>query len=144
MRAWHSKKKENKMTELLGMLTSQLGVKEEQASGGAGLLFKMAQEKLGGDFSQVASALPGVETLMNAAPATEGASTGGMMGMAGAALNAFGGGAGGLGDLAKYAGALDSIGLDMPKIMKFAPIVMEYAKSQGGEGVAALLQKAMG
>jgi len=134
------------MTELLGMLTSQLGVKEEQASGGAGLLFKMAQEKLGGDFSQVTSALPGVETLMNAAPATEGASTGGLMGMAGAAMSAMGAGgaAGGLGDIAKFAGAFDSLGLDMGTVTKFAPIILNYAKSEGGEGVMALLQKAMG
>jgi len=134
------------MTELIGMLTSQLGVKEEQASGGAGLLFKMAQEKLGGDFSQVKSALPGVETLMNAAPATEGASTGGLMGMAGAAMSAMGAGgtAGGLGDIAKMAGAFDTLGLDMGTVTKFAPIILNYAKSQGGEGVMALLQKAMG
>lgn len=132
------------MKELVGMLTSQLGVKEEQASGGAGLLFKMAQEKLGGDFSQVSSALPGVESLMNAAPSTD-ASGGGLMGMAGAAMSALGGeSSGGLGDLAKMAGAFKSLDLDMGTVAKFAPIVMEYAKGQGGEGVVALLQKAMG
>jgi len=132
------------MTELLGMLTSQLGVKEEQAAGGAGLLFKMAQEKLGGEFSAVKAGLPGVETLMNQAPATEGASAGGLMGMAGAAINAFGGGEGSMGDIAKYAGALDQLGLDLPTVMKFAPIVLDFAKSQGGDGIAALLQKAIG
>ena len=132
------------MTELLGMLTSQLGVKEEQASGGAGLLFKMAQEKLGGDFSQVTSALPGVEGLMSAAPST-GTSGGGIMDMAGAAMSAMGGNTGGgLGDLAKMAGAFDSLGLDMGTVAKFAPIILNYAKSQGGEGVMGLLQKAMG
>lgn len=132
------------MTELLGMLTSQLGVKEEQAAGGAGILFKMAQEKLGGDFSQITSALPGVETLMKSAPATEGASTGGLMGMAGAAISAFGGGSSDLGSLAKYAGALDSLGLDMGTVMKFAPVILDYAKSEGGQDVVALLKKAMG
>lgn len=133
------------MTELVGMLTSQLGVKEEQASGGAGLLFKMAQEKLGGDFSQVTSALPGVEGLMSAAPAAD-ASGGGMMGMAGAAMSAMGAGgaAGGLGDLAKMAGAFKSLDLDMGTVTKFAPIILNYAKAQGGEGVMGLLQKAMG
>lgn len=130
------------MTELLGILTSQLGVKEEQASGGAGLLFKMAQEKLGGDFSQVTSALPGVEGLMSAAPSTD-TSGGGLMEMAGAAISAFGGETGGLGDLAKMAGAFDSLGLDMGTVAKFAPIILNYAKSEGGEGVMALLQKAM-
>ena len=35
--------------DLLQMLTSQLGVTQDQAEGGAGLLFKMAKEKLGSD-----------------------------------------------------------------------------------------------
>ncbi len=130
------------MTELLGMLTSQLGVKEEQASGGAGLLFKMAQEKLGGDFSQVASALPGVMDLISAAPASN-AGGSGLMGMAGSAMSALGVG-GDLGDLAKMAGAFESLGLDMDTVMKFAPIVMSYAQSEGGEAVVALLKKAIG
>lgn len=135
------------MTELIGMLTSQLGVKEEQASGGAGLLFKLAQEKLGGDFSQVATALPGVMDLISKAPTTDTAGGGasGLMGMAGSAMSALGvgGSAGGLGDLAKMAGAFDSLGLDMGTVMKFAPIVMDFAKNQGGEGVVELLQKVM-
>jgi hypothetical protein len=132
------------MTELLGMLTSQLDVKEEQAAGGAGLLFKMAQEKLGSEFSAVKAGLPGVETLMKIAPDTEGASTGGLLGMAGSAISAFGGGSSDPGDLAKFAGAFDALGLDMSTVMKFAPIILDYAKSQGGEGVAALLKKAIG
>lgn len=132
------------MTELLGMLTSQLGVKEEQASGGAGLLFKMAQEKLGGDFSQVASALPGVTDLISKAPAadTAGGATSGLMGMAGSAMSAMGVG-GGLGDMAKMAGAVESLGLDMGTIMKFAPIVMEFAGKQGGDEVMGLLSKVL-
>ena len=33
--------------ELIQQLTQGLNIKEEQAEGGAGLIFKMAQEKLG-------------------------------------------------------------------------------------------------
>ncbi len=56
------------MNELVEMLVKNLGVQQSQAQGGAGLLFKLAQDKLGGDFSKVASALPGVQDLINQAP----------------------------------------------------------------------------
>ena len=59
--------------ELLQSLTSQLGRTEEQAKGGSGLLFKMAKEKLGSDeFSQIAKAIPGVDTLISSAPTSGG------------------------------------------------------------------------
>ena len=55
--------------ELIQMLTSQLGISDEQASGGAGLIFKMAKEKLGADdFSQVSSVIPDIENLISSAP----------------------------------------------------------------------------
>ena len=56
------------MNELIAQLVQQLGVQESQAKGGAGLLFKLAQSKLGGDFSKVAEALPGVQDLIKSAP----------------------------------------------------------------------------
>jgi len=56
-------------SELVGALTQQLGVTEQQATGGAGALFGLAKAKLSPDnFSQVASAVPGMEGLLQAAP----------------------------------------------------------------------------
>ena len=82
--------------ELLQMLTSQLNVSEEQASGGAGLLFKLAQDKLSsGEFSQIASAIPGINDLISSAP-----ESGGLASAIGGLASSFGGGAGQLGDLA--------------------------------------------
>ena len=47
--------------ELVQQLTQNLGIKEDQAKGGAGLIFQLAQQKLGdGEFAQVASAVPGI------------------------------------------------------------------------------------
>jgi len=57
------------MNELIARLVGQLGINESQAGGGAGLLFKLAKEKLGGDFSKVTGALPGVAELIQKAPA---------------------------------------------------------------------------
>ena len=45
------------MDELIGQLVQKLGIQEDQAKGGAGLLLKLAQSKLGSDFSQIADAV---------------------------------------------------------------------------------------
>lgn len=135
------------MNELINMLTSNLDVTENQAQGGAGLLFKMAQSKLGGDFSQVTEVLPGVLDLIAKAPATDSgsATSGGLMGMAGTAMSALGvGKTGGLADLAKMAGSIESLGLDMNTVMKFAPIILKFAESKGGSDLTNLLKKVMG
>ena len=59
--------------ELIQQLAQGLNIQEEQAQGGAGLLFKMAQEKLGdNDFAQVANVVPGISGLIGAAPAAGG------------------------------------------------------------------------
>jgi hypothetical protein len=57
------------MNELISMLVKQVGVQEGQAQGGAGLLLKLAQDKLGGDFSKVAQYIPGAQDLIKSAPA---------------------------------------------------------------------------
>ena len=126
--------------ELVQMLTSQLGVSETQAKGGAGLLFKLAQDKLdGGEFSQIAGAVPGIESLISAAP--EGG--GGMAGALGGLASSFGGNAGKLGTLATLASGFQSLDLDPSMASKFAPVIMSFLQSQGGEGIQDLIKKAM-
>lgn len=125
--------------ELVQMLTSQLGVTEEQAKGGSGLLFKMAKEKLSaGEFSRVASAVPGVENLMSAAPEAGGAS-----GALGGLVSSLGGGVGQLGDLASLAGGFKNLDLDSGMVGKFIPVVMSFVQSQGGDAVRDILAKAL-
>ena len=132
------------MMELVQMLTNNLGVNEDQAKGGAGMLFNMAKEKLGaGDFQQIADKIPGIGDLMSAAPATDGDgdSGGGVMGMLGGIASSLGGSAVGLGSLAALAGGFSKLGLDTDMIGKFVPTVLEYVQSQGGDGVKGLLEK---
>ncbi len=124
--------------ELTDQLTKSLGVNEAQAQGGAGLLFKLAKEKLGaGDFSKVSAAVPGVETLMAAAPASGGGGLGGLGRMIG-----LGGAKGGAGSLAGLAGGFSKLGLDPGMVSKFIPIILSFVQSKGGEGPKALLEKA--
>jgi len=119
--------------ELLQLLTDNLGVSQEQAQGGAGLLFKMAKDKLGsGDFQQVADAVPGVDDLMDKAP-----SGGGPIGALGGLASSIGGG--GLGNLAGLAAGFSQLDLDSGMISKFVPVVLSFVQSKGGDGVKGLL-----
>ena len=123
--------------DLINLLTSQLGIKEEQAAGGAGLIFNLAKEKLGGDFSQITDAIPDVNGLIEKAPDTNG----GIMGALGGLASSFGGDK--LGDLASLASGFSKLDLDAGMISKFAPIILEFVKSKAGDGVMGLLGKVL-
>jgi hypothetical protein len=122
------------MMELLQQLTQSLGINEDQARGGAGLLFKMAQDKLeGGDFGKVAAALPGVDSLIKSAPG------GGGLGAAiGSLASAFEGGDK-LAGLAGLARGFSKLNLDSGMIARFIPIILSFAQSKGGDEVKNLL-----
>ena len=119
--------------ELLQMLTDNLGVSGEQAQGGAGLLFKMAKDKLGsGDFQQVADAVPGIDDLMAKAP--DGGSMGGALGGFASSI-----GGGSLGNLAGLAAGFSQLNLDSGMVTKFVPVILSFVQSKGGDGVKGLL-----
>lgn len=124
--------------ELLNSLVSQLGISEEQAKGGAGLLFKMVKEKLGADeFSQVQDAVPEANDMISAAPE----SGGGIAGMIGGLASKLGGGQ--LGDLASLAAGFKDLKLDSSMIAKFIPLILSFVQEKGGDTVKALLEKVM-
>lgn len=123
------------MNELIDVLVKQLGVNSDQAKGGAGLLFKMVQGKLGGDFSKIAQALPAVTDLIKAAPAEGGASK-----LLGGLASAIGGGkAGGLANLAALAGGFSQLKLDPGMVGKFVPVVLSFLQGKVGKDVAGLV-----
>lgn len=124
--------------ELVSMLTQSLGVNESQAKGGAGLLFGMAKEKLGGDFGQVEAAVPGMDNLLAAAP-----EVGGKAGALGGMAQALGGGAGQLGSLAGLAAEFSKLGLDSGMVGKFIPVLLSFVQSKGGDSVKNLLAGAL-
>lgn len=125
--------------ELITMLTSQLGITEEQAQGGSGLLLKMAKEKLGSDeFNQVASAVPDVENLISSAP-----ESGGVSGALGGLASSLGGGAGQLGNLASLAGGFKNLDMDSGMVGRFIPVVMSFVESKGGDTVRNILEKVL-
>ena len=137
--------------ELIQQLVSSLGVNEDQAKGGAGLLFNLAKDKLGaGDFQQITDKIPGVSDLLGAAPTQSAAASagGGMMGALGGAAAALGAGGlgdklGGLGNLASLASGFSQLGLSSDMIGKFAPVVLSFVQSQGGDSLKGLFEKVL-
>jgi hypothetical protein len=125
--------------ELIQLLTQNLGVDEGQAQGGAGLIFKLAQEKLAsGEFSQLANVVPGVQDLIGQAPETE-------TGMAGALGDLVGAMSGNsqLADLASLAGGFGKLGLSPNMVSEFIPIIMSFVQNQGGDGIQGLLAQVL-
>lgn len=131
--------------DLIGQLTSQLGVSQQQAQGGAGLLFNLAKERLGsGDFGKIAEHVDGIDSMMSAAPDTGGAG-GGMLGMLGGLASQFGGGKmAELGDLAELAGGFKQLNLDPGMVQQFLPVVVGFLQDKGGAGIVELLQGVLG
>ena len=106
---------------LMGMLTSQLGVTDDQAKGGVGSILTLAQEKLAsGDFDKVAAVIPGASKYLESA-------------------KQLGAVAGPLENLAGLQGALGKLGMTPETISKFIPAVSNFGGSAGGSEVGSLL-----
>ena len=126
--------------ELVQQLMSNLNVQEDQAQGGAGLIFQLAKSKLGDEqFAQVAQHVPGLDNMLEAAPADTG-----LAGAIGGAVSALGGGKmESLGNLAELAGGFSKLGMDQGMVSKFIPIVLSFVQGQGGDGVKDLLAQVL-
>ncbi|MBC2717281.1 MAG: DUF2780 domain-containing protein [Desulfobacteraceae bacterium] len=129
--------------DLVKMLTSQLGVTEPQAAGGAGSLFDMAKGMLSEtDYGQVAGAIPGIGDLIKAAPAVSESTADASDTMAGLA--------GGMGSITKavdsankFAAVNDQfkqLGLNADMVSQFIPVLLSFANSTGGESVMNILK----
>jgi hypothetical protein len=121
--------------ELVGQLSKELGATPEQAAGAAGSLFGIAKSRLKPeDFSQVSSAVPGMDALLKAAPKASGAT-----GTSGA-LSQLGGSASGL---AAATSAFTKLGLSPEMVGKAVPILTSFVSKSGGAQVGQLLAGAL-
>ena len=115
--------------DLVKSLSKDLSIKPEQAAGGAGSIFNYAKGKLSAaDFAKVASAVPGMDTLLAAAPKADTSSPTG-------ALASMGGAAG----LASLAGPFKSLGMSPDMVGKMVPQILTYVQGKGGDATKALL-----
>jgi hypothetical protein len=118
--------------ELVGTLSKEIGSTPEQAAGAAGTLFGVAKSKLKADeFSQIATAVPGMDSLLKAAPGASG-TTG--------ALSQLGGGASGL---AGAASSFSKLGLSPDMVSKAVPVLTSYVTKSGGSKAGSLLAGAL-
>jgi uncharacterized protein VcgC/VcgE DUF2780 len=121
--------------ELVGALSKELGATPEQAAGAAGSLFGIAKSRLRPEeFSQVAAAVPGMDSLLKAAP-----KAGGSAGISGA-LSQLGGSASGL---AAATSAFTKLGLSPEMVGKAVPVLTSFVTKSGGAQVGTLLTGAL-
>jgi Protein of unknown function VcgC/VcgE (DUF2780) len=121
--------------ELVGALSKEIGATPEQAAGAAGALFGVAKSRLKPDeFSQVASAVPGMDMLLKAAPAAPAAT-----GVSGALSQAAGSASG----LAGAASAFTKLGLKPDMVGKAVPVLTSFVTKSGGANVGNLLAGAL-
>ena len=112
--------------ELVQALSKEIGGTPEQAAGAAGSLFGIAKSRLSpADFSQVAKAVPGIDSLLGAAPA--------------AGTSALSQAAGAAGGLASAAAAFTKLGLKPEMVAKAIPVLTSFVTKSGGANVGSLL-----
>src|SRR5262245_56726987 len=113
--------------DLTAQLSKELGSSPEQAAGAAGALFGVAKSRLKpAEFSQVSKAVPGMASLLKAAPALSAvAGTSGALGQ--------------LGGLASAASAFSKLGLSPDLVAKAVPVLLSFVTKTGGANVASLL-----
>ncbi len=125
---------------LVSMLTDKLGVTTEQAEGGAGAIFSTASENMSADdFSKVTDALPDATSLMKSATSSSSSGSSALGGLS----SMVGGSSSSLSSLAGLTSTFSSLGLGSDMVGKFIPIVLEYAKSKGGDQISSLLKSAL-
>jgi len=122
--------------DLINALSKEMGSTPEQAAGAAGALFGLAKTRLTSDqFAQIAKAVPGMDSLLGAAPPVGTSGTGGI----GGALAGIPGGAG----LSSATTAFSKLGLTPDMVAKAVPVLTSFVGKSGGSEVANLLAGAL-
>ena len=123
-------------SKLIGSLVDTLGVSKEQATGGAGAVFKEAKSNMDpGDYSQLLKAVPGIDSLMSAAPQVGG--------LTGKATSLLGGSAGSATGMANLADSFSKLGLTPDMVNQFVPVILDFVQSEGGQQAMTLLKNAL-
>ena len=123
-------------SKLIGSLVDKLGVTEDQATGGSGAVFKEAKNNMDpGDYSQLLNAVPGIDSLISAAP-----QAGGLAGKASSLLGGSGGSATGMANLAD---SFSKLGLAPDMVNQFVPVILDFVQSEGGQQAMTLLKNSL-
>jgi hypothetical protein len=119
--------------DLTAALAKEIGATPEQSAGAAGALFGVAKSQMKPtDWTQVASAVPGMAALLKAAPATGAKKNDPLSQLAGSA-----------GGLAAAAAAFSKLGLSPDLVAKAVPVLTAFVSKSGGASVGNLLASAL-
>lgn len=127
------------MEDLIKSVVGELGLDEGVTRDATGSLFGFIKEGMGGDFSQIADKLPGVDDLISGASgAVAGGDEGGGMlgGIAKAASSVLGGS---VGEGLELAGILEKLGLSTDQIGSLVTMVINFVKEHVGEEVIDMI-----
>ena len=125
------------VSKLVGQLVDLFGVTQSQAEGGAGAIFNQAKNNMStSDYSQLLNAIPGIDSLIKAAPETGG-------GLAGKAASMFGSSSGGIQGLSALTDSFTKLGLSPDLVSKFTDVILQFVQSESGQQTMALLKNAL-
>ncbi|MBS0587944.1 MAG: DUF2780 domain-containing protein [Proteobacteria bacterium] len=116
---------------LVDILTHRLGVSQQQALGGAGAIFQMAQSSMNPQaFSTLSRSVPGMSTMLGAAPSIPN-------------LSSLAGSNSTLGNAAVLAASFKQLNLSPDMVGQFVPIITNYVSKTSGQATANLFQSAL-
>ena len=121
---------------LVDILVHRLNISPQQALGGAGAIFQMAQESMNPQaFATLSKSVPGMDSMLNAAPAMSNLS-GGLSSLMGDKNNT-------LGNVTALAASFQQLNLSPDMVSQFIPIVTNYVSKTSGQATANLFQSAL-
>jgi hypothetical protein len=121
--------------DLTAKIAAQVGVSEQQASGGAALLMAAARDKLGAaTFDQSIGTLPGMAALLAAAPKPKGLGR-----LFGGAASAVGGKRAAM--IATVVSGFGQLGMNTDHAQAFVPVIVEHLRSKLDPATAERVEK---
>ena len=127
---------------LTNMLVQQLGVSPQQALGGSGAIFQLAQTGMTPEaFSTLSQSVPEMSDMLNAAPVVSSPVAG--MGSGVSSLLGNTGSGATLSNAASLAASFQQLNLSPDMVSQFVPIVTNYVRNTSGSLTADLLSTAL-
>ena len=123
-------------SKLIGSLTDLLGVTKKQATGGAGAVFREAKNNMStADYSQLLSAIPGIDSLIQSAPQVSG--------LAGKATSLFGSSSDSMQGLSSLTDSFTKLGLSPEMVNKYVDVILDFVQSEAGQQTMSMMKSAL-
>ena len=122
---------------IIELLMDELDITRKQAMGGAGLIFKLAKDRLDDpDFVLLSRHVDSLEEIISYAP-----KPGGLLGSLGSIAAGIGGENSRVAILARLAGGFSKLNIDSKRIMEFIAVIDSYLRNKNDEKVDLILNK---